>query len=214
MIKKLLQSLRGRAETFGDKHQYERVRYQTGNAPDTALAMLEHIVTETEYGQKLKESLPVTPAYMEALVAFAKESDQTVSDPEVAALLGREVPFTSQSFICSTCWETFTFADLTVLPWWNPDEGCFFTSYRCPTCAPDSLADTRARLSDVGRETAESFLEFLRSHKQYALADAYARAEPAQASALAHHFLEDVEQNPLTLIIRADDIVDFFQPRP
>jgi len=73
--------------------------------------------------------------------------------------------------MCSTCMETLRELDITTIPSWNDSAGDYVTSFRCATCAPKDLAETRDRMiaqGDVARVCAffERHGTFIHEHRR------------------------------------------------
>jgi hypothetical protein len=106
-----------------------------------------------------------------------------------------------QAFVCSACMKTYPFAEIRVLPWWNPDVHAILTSYRCGACFPTSLRETRDAIATLDDKQRESFVEFLRSHKLDVLAAEVEGASLDGARAALGKLLDEVESGELKLSV-------------
>lgn len=103
--------------------------------------------------------------------------------------------------LCSACLGVTAERAITVVPAWN-DELCdYVTTFRCPGCLADTIAQTRARLADPARpDEVARVCEFFKRHTIFV--HEYLRGDPLDSvRPLALHLLDLVGRRALIIPI-------------
>lgn len=103
------------------------------------------------------------------------------------------------AMLCSQCYTQCSGPDAHVIPWWNPSEADFFTTYRCGACWLESLDETDARTSPLDEDTRAKFCAFLHRHRLDEIATQIEHAALPEASVIAAGFLEQVRSQATVL---------------
>ena len=118
---------------------------------------------------------------------FTAPPEQPTAEVEVPAML------------CSQCYTQCSGPDAHVIPWWNPGEADFVTTYRCGACWLESLDETEARISTLDANARAKLCAFLHRHRLDEMATQIEHAALPEASVIAAGFLEEVRSQTTVL---------------